>query len=226
MIRLLIADDQALVRAGFRMVLDAQSDMEIVGEVGNGREAVDAVLSADENAPSIDIVLMDIRMPVMDGVEATRLITASSQVRVLVLTTFDLDEYVYAGLKAGASGFLLKDAGPEELLTAVRAVHSGDAVVAPSATRRLLARVVPGLPITVEEMRSPDERLALLTEREREVLTAVGRGLSNAEISAALFVTEATVKSHIGRILAKLSLRDRVQMVVLAYDTGLVRPAC
>ncbi|WP_116112105.1 response regulator transcription factor [Austwickia chelonae] len=226
MIRLLIADDQALVRAGFRMVLDAQADMEIVGEVGNGREAVDAVLSTDESAPAIDIVLMDIRMPMMDGIEATRLITTSSQVKVLVLTTFDLDEYVYAGLKAGASGFLLKDAGPEELLTAVRAVYSGDAVVAPSATRRLLARVIPGLPITVEEMRSPDERLALLTEREREVLTAVGRGLSNAEIAATLFVTEATVKSHIGRILAKLSLRDRVQMVVLAYDTGLVRPAC
>lgn len=226
MIRLLLADDQALVRAGFRMVLDSQEDMAVVGEVGDGRAAVRAVQDAAP-ADRPDVVLMDIRMPLMNGVEATRQIVEASPeatTKVLVLTTFDLDEYVFSALKAGASGFLLKDAGPEELLAAIRSVHSGDAVMAPSATRRLLERFVPSLPATVEEMRSPDERIAVLTNREREVLTAVGRGLSNAEIAATLFVAEATVKTHIGRILAKLHLRDRVQMVVLAYDTGLVRP--
>ena len=227
-IRLLLADDQALVRAGFRMVLDAQDDMRVVGEVGDGQAAVAAATAPDgpDGPDAPDVVLMDIRMPVMDGVEATRQIVESgSPTKVLVLTTFDLDEYVFASLKAGASGFLLKDAGPDELLTAIRAVSSGDAVVAPSATRRLLERFVPTLPASVEEMRSPDERLAALTEREREVLTAVGRGLTNAEIAATLFLAEATVKTHIGHILAKLNLRDRVQMVVLAYDTGLVHPA-
>jgi DNA-binding NarL/FixJ family response regulator len=222
-IRLLLADDQALVRAGFRMVLDAQDDMTVVGEVGDGAAAVAYVEAAD---PPADVVLMDIRMPVMDGVEATRrIVAAGALAKVLVLTTFDLDEYVFASLKAGASGFLLKDAGPEELLTAIRAVHSGDAVVAPSATKRLLERFVPTLPADVSALRSPDERLAALTDREREVLTAVGRGLTNAEIAATLFLAEATVKTHIGHILAKLNLRDRVQMVVLAYDTGLVQPA-
>ena len=161
----------------------------------------------------------------MDGVEATRRIVASgAAAKVLVLTTFDLDEYVHTALKAGAGGFLLKDAGPAELLAAIRAVHQGDSVVAPSATRRLLERFLPGLPDEHEPLRSAEERLAPLTEREREVLLAVGQGRSNQEIAAELYVAEATVKTHVGRILAKLHLRDRVQMVVLAYDTGLVRP--
>ena len=217
-IRLLLADDQELVRMGFRMVLDAQPDMQVVGEVGDGAAAV-------ELAAQADVVLMDIRMPRMDGVEATRRIVASgAAAKVLVLTTFDLDEYVHTALKAGAGGFLLKDAGPAELLAAIRAVHQGDSVVAPSATRRLLERFLPGLPDEHEPLRSAEERLAPLTEREREVLLAVGQGRSNQEIAAELYVAEATVKTHVGRILAKLHLRDRVQMVVLAYDTGLVRP--
>ena len=218
-VRVLLVDDQALVRAGFRMVLDAQPDITVVGEAGDG---VEAVALAGRLAP--DIVLIDIRMPRLDGVEATRRILATDPAaRVIVLTTFDLDEYVYAALGAGASGFLLKDAGPEELLAAIRAVHSGDAVVAPSATRRLLDRLRPQLADNVD-LRTPDERLAALTAREREVLGAVGRGLTNAEIADELFLSEATVKTHIGHILAKLALRDRVQMVVLAYDAGLVRP--
>lgn len=212
MIRLLLADDQELVRVGFRMVLDAQPDMTVVGEVGNGRDAVSALAGA--GADAADIVLMDIRMPIMDGVEATRRITASgSSAKVLVLTTFDLDEYVYAALQAGASGFLLKDAGPAELLAAIRAVHAGDAVVAPSATRRLLERFLPTLPTDGTAAVTARERLAPLTEREIEVLTAVGNGLTNAEIAATLFVAEATVKTHIGHILSKLNLRDRVSMV-------------
>ncbi len=223
MIRLLLADDQELVRVGFRMVLDAQPDMTVIGEVGNGADAVAAVTGA--NADAADIVLMDIRMPILDGVEATRRITASdSSAKVLVLTTFDLDEYVFAALQAGASGFLLKDAGPTELLAALRAVHDGDAVVAPSATRRLLERFVPELPSSPDALRTAAERLEPLTEREREVLTAVAQGLTNAEIAQTLFLAEATVKTHIGHILAKLAVRDRVGMVVFAYDTGLVRP--
>ncbi|WOQ17494.1 response regulator transcription factor [Raineyella sp. W15-4] len=218
-VHVLLVDDQALVRAGFRMVLDAQPDITVVGEAGDG---VEAVALAGRLAP--DIVLIDIRMPRLDGVEATRRILATDPAaRVIVLTTFDLDEYVYAALGAGASGFLLKDAGPEELLAAIRAVHSGDAVVAPSATRRLLDRLRPQLADNID-LRTPDERLAALTAREREVLGAVGRGLTNAEIADELFLSEATVKTHIGHILAKLALRDRVQMVVLAYDAGLVRP--
>lgn len=226
MIRLLLADDQELVRVGFRMVLDAQPDMTVIGEVGTGADAVRAVSGPDADAA--DVVLMDIRMPVMDGVEATRRICAAgsrSTAKVLVLTTFDLDEYVYAALQAGASGFLLKDAGPAELLAAIRAVHAGESVVAPTATRRLLERFLPSLPQDAGSRGSAEQRLAPLTERERDVLTAVGRGLSNAEIAASFYLAEATVKTHIGHILSKLALRDRVGMVIFAYDTGLVRPS-
>ncbi|HEX6055779.1 MAG TPA: response regulator transcription factor [Intrasporangium sp.] len=217
----MIVDDQALVRAGFRMVLDAEPDIEVVAERGDGQAALDALPGR-----AVDVVLMDIRMPRLDGIEATRRILARGTPdrpapKVLVLTTFDLDEYVYAALRAGASGFLLKDAGPTELLAAIRAVHTGDAVVAPGPTRRLLDRFLP----LIESPPSDDDRsrLDVLTEREHEVLVAVGRGLNNTEIASSLFVAEATVKTHIGRILAKLGLRDRVQMVVLAYETGLVR---
>ena len=215
-IRVILADDQELVRTGFRMVLDAQPDMTVTGEAGDGLAAIRA--ARDHPA---DVILMDVRMPGMDGVEATRRICAAgAQPRVLMLTTFDLDEYAFAALKAGASGFLLKDVPPAELLSAIRAVHCGDAVVAPSTTRRLIDRFVPMLPAS---QRPPPPDLAGLTEREREVLSQVARGLSNTEIAAKLFVSEATVKTHVGRILAKLGLRDRVQAVVLAYETGLVR---
>ncbi len=258
-IRLLLVDDQALVRAGFRMVLDAQPDMTVVGEAGDGQAALDLLATT-----GVDVVLMDIRMPRMDGVAATAAICAGRDAtapgpRVVVLTTFDLDEYVYAALRAGASGFLLKDAGPADLLAAVRAVHQGDSVIAPSTTRRLLEHFLPRLP---EDAGSPapetpgapgrpaaperpgapdfaamppapvagrptptpgpDPRLAALTAREIEVLTAVAQGLTNGEIAATFFLAEATVKTHIGRILHKLGLRDRVQMVLFAYETGLV----
>jgi DNA-binding NarL/FixJ family response regulator len=215
--RVMIVDDQALVRAGFRMVLDAEPDIEVVAECADGQAALDALPGRE-----VDVVLMDIRMPRLDGIEATRRVVAREEPpKVLVLTTFDLDEYVYAALRAGAAGFLLKDAGPSELLAAIRAVHTGDAVVAPGPTRRLLDRFLPLLPSAAGP--TALGRLDVLTEREREVLEAVGRGLNNTEIAAALFVAEATVKTHIGRVLAKLGLRDRVQMVVLAYETGLVR---
>jgi DNA-binding NarL/FixJ family response regulator len=215
--RVMIVDDQALVRAGFRMVLDAEPDIEVVAECADGQAALDALPGRE-----VDVVLMDIRMPRLDGIEATRRVVAREEPpKVLVLTTFDLDEYVYAALRAGAAGFLLKDAGPSELLAAIRAVHTGDAVVAPGPTRRLLDRFLPLLPSTAGP--TALGRLDVLTQREREVLEAVGRGLNNTEIAAALFVAEATVKTHIGRVLAKLGLRDRVQMVVLAYETGLVR---
>jgi DNA-binding NarL/FixJ family response regulator len=215
--RVMIVDDQALVRAGFRMVLDAEPDIDVVAECADGQAALDALPGRD-----VDVVLMDIRMPRLDGIEATRRIVERGETpKVLVLTTFDLDEYVYSALRAGAAGFLLKDAGPSELLSAIRAVHTGDAVVAPGPTRRLLDRFLPVLAAPPEPARR--RRLDILTEREREVLEAVGKGLNNTEIAAAFFVAEATVKTHIGRILAKLGLRDRVQMVVLAYETGLVR---
>lgn len=223
-IRLFLVDDQELVRAGFRMVLDAQADMTVVGEAGDGLAALEAI---PQTRP--DVVLMDIRMPRLDGVETTsRLQESGSPARVLVLTTFDLDEYAFAALKAGASGFLLKDAGPAELLAAIRAVHAGDAAMAPSTTRRMLERFVPQLPddelerAQAAERRAAANRLAPLTDREREVLEAVGRGLTNTEIAAELFLAEATVKTHIGRVLHKLALRDRVQMVITAYETGLV----
>ncbi|WP_300078474.1 response regulator transcription factor [Propioniciclava sp.] len=220
-IRLVLADDQELVRLGFRMVLDAQEDMTVVAEVGNGRDAVARALSPG----GCDVVLMDIRMPIMDGVEATRrIVDAGVDTKVLVLTTFDLDEYVYAALQAGASGFLLKDAGPAELLAGIRAVHGGEAVVAPTATRRLLERFVPTLPVAGEAASRAQDRLSILTERETEVLTAIAQGKTNTEIAKELWLAEATVKTHVGHLLAKLNARDRVQLVVLAYDAGLVRP--
>jgi len=220
-IRLVLADDQQMVRVGFRMVLDAQSDMTVVSEAGTGHEALAAVREHDP-----DVVLMDIRMPDMDGIEATRRVVASgARARVLVLTTFDLDDYVFAALQAGASGFLLKDAGPADLLSAIRAVHSGNAVVAPSVTRRLLERFLPSMPDESVPATDARERLGLLSDREQEVLGLVARGLTNQEIAERLFVAEATVKTHVSHILTKLDLRDRVHMVVFAYDAALVRPA-
>ena len=216
MIRIALVDDQELVRTGVRMVLDAQPDMTVVGEAADGLAAVEFTRSH-----SADVMIMDARMPRMDGVEAThRIREAGDRPRVLMLTTFDLDEYAFAALKAGASGFLLKDVPPEELLFAIRAVHSGDAVVAPSTTRRLIDRFAPMLP--ADESAAASE-LAELTDREREVLILVAQGLSNGELAQRLFVSEATVKTHVGRILAKLGLRDRVQAVVYAYENGLVR---
>ena len=217
-IRVVLVDDQALVRAGFRMMLDAQPDMVVTGEAADGLEAIElAALGA------ADVLVMDVRMPRLDGVAAARRICAAGdRPKVLMLTTFDLDEYAFAALKAGASGFLLKDVPPHELLFAIRAVHSGDAVVAPSTTRRLISRFAPLLPAGSAGA-APAGALAELTDREREVLVHVAAGLSNAEIAARLFVSDATVKTHVGRILAKLGLRDRVQAVVLAYESGLVR---
>ena len=219
-ISVLLADDQPLLRRGFRMILEAEGDLVIAAEAGNGEEAV---ILAQRHAP--DVVLMDIRMPGTDGIEATRRITAADgRVRVLVLTTFDLDEYAFGALRAGASGFLLKDVRPGELVTAIRTVASGDAVISPRVTRRLLEEYAQVLPLSASQQAERYPQLEALTEREREVLIAVARGLSNTEIAVSLYVSEATVKSHVGRILAKLSLRDRVQVVVLAYETGLVRP--
>jgi DNA-binding NarL/FixJ family response regulator len=220
-IRIVLVDDQELLRTGFRMILEAQQDMSVVGEAADGLEALDLLARC-----SADVVLMDVRMPRLDGVEATRRLLAEGcgegVPRVLILTTFDLDEYAFAAIKAGASGFLLKDVPPAELLTAIRSVHCGDAVVAPSTTRRLLDRFAPMLPAADAP---PPPSLAGLTEREREVLILIAQGLSNAEIATHLVLSEATVKTHVGRILMKLELRDRVQAVVLAYETGLVRPA-
>jgi DNA-binding NarL/FixJ family response regulator len=218
---ILLADDQELMRMGFRMVIDSQPDLEVIGEASNGREAVDATRRL---AP--DVVLMDVRMPGCDGVQATRTIVESGAAsRIIILTTFDLDDYVYAALRAGASGFLLKDTQPAELLTAIRAVASGDAVVSPRVTRRLLSAHAHRLPASG----SPEPRqralLAALTAREHEVMLEVGRGLNNAEIADKLVLSEATVKTHVGRILSKLDLRDRVQVVVFAYETGLITPA-
>lgn len=216
-IRVFLVDDQALVRAGFRMLVESQDDMVVVGEAGDGVDAVEALASTAAN-----IVLMDVRMPRMDGVEATRVVVERELgPRVVVLTTFDLDDYVYSALRAGASAFLLKDALPETLLGAIRAVHAGDAVVAPSATRRLVERYVTGAP-AVDARASA--RLLELTERESEVLTLIAQGLSNTEIADQLVVAEATVKTHVGRVLAKTGSRDRVQLVVLGYETGLVAP--
>jgi DNA-binding NarL/FixJ family response regulator len=212
-LRLLVVDDQALMRAGFRMILEAQPDLRVVAEAADGVEAVEA---AREHSP--DVILMDIRMPRMDGVEATRRLVGH---RVLILTTFNLDEYVVEALRAGASGFLLKDAPPEELVRAVRVVAAGDALLSPAVTRRLLDRVVCRRPATPAVTPAV---LGELTERELEVLRLVARGLSNSEIAARLVVGETTVKTHVSHVLDKLGLRDRVQAVVLAYELGLVNP--
>ncbi|KOV90072.1 response regulator transcription factor [Nocardia sp. NRRL S-836] len=218
-IRVLIADDEALLRMAFSMILEAQPDLEPVGEAEDGAAAIRL---ATDLRP--DVVLMDVRMPGTDGIDATRQIVRSCpRTRVLILTTFDLDEYAFAGLKAGASGFLLKNTRPEELLTAIRTVAAGDAVVSPRITRRLLEKLRPHLPDAVATAR--DERLGRLSAREREVLVQVGSGLSNAEIAATLHLAEATVKSHLGRILHKLELRDRIQAVVFAYESRLIHPA-
>ncbi|MFE3545315.1 response regulator [Nocardia sp. NPDC059177] len=215
-ISVLVVDDQELMRMGLKMVLGAHPDIDVVGEASNGDEAV---RRAGELRP--DVVLMDVRMPVVDGVTATgRIVAAGDGVRVLVMTTFDLDEHALGALRAGASGFLLKDTPPEDLVSAIRSVAAGDAVVSPKVTKRLLDRLVADDP---GGLRDPGV-LDVLTAREREVLEQIAAGRSNAEIAAALFLSEATVKTHVGRVLAKLGLRDRVQAVVLAYETGLVRP--
>jgi DNA-binding NarL/FixJ family response regulator len=215
-VRVTIADDQALVRGGFRMILDSREAIEVVGEAGDGEEAV-ALVSRLEP----DVVLMDVRMPRVDGIEATRRIVASgSRARIVILTTYDVDEYVFAALRAGASGFMLKDVRPPELVEAIRVVAAGDALLAPSVTRRLLDRFAGVLP----DGAAPPMDLGELTEREAEVLRFVALALSNAEIASRLHLTEATVKTHVSSVLRKLGLRDRVQAVVFAYDVGLVRP--
>ncbi|MEH3033167.1 MAG: response regulator transcription factor [Aeromicrobium erythreum] len=228
-IRVLLVDDQQMVRAGFRMLVESQPDLVVVGEAGDGQEALDLLATT-----SADVVLMDVRMPRLDGVEATRRIAPGDDgPRVIVLTTFDLDEYAFAALQAGASAFLLKDAAPPDLLGAIRAVHAGDAVVAPSTTRRLLEHFVQGAGVQGAGVQDagvqdagpaptprPDARLAEVTDREREVLTLIARGLTNPEIARTLFVSEATVKTHVSRLLAKTGSRDRVQLVLLALQTG------
>jgi DNA-binding NarL/FixJ family response regulator len=214
----LIADDQALVRAGFRMILDAEEDIEVVGEAADGHEAI-----AEARRVNPDVVLMDVRMPDMDGIEATaRLLDGGeSTAKVVMLTTFDMDEYVYDALRAGASGFLLKDVPPEQLVAGIRAIANGDALLAPSVTRRVIEEFVRRPPASV---RTAPAALAELTARELEVLKLIARGLSNSEIAKDLFVSETTVKTHVAHVLMKLNLRDRVQAVVLAYESGLVEP--
>ena len=214
MITVLLADDQAMVRAGFRRLLELEDGIEVVAEAADGAQAVDMTASKRP-----DVALLDIRMPTMDGIEATRRITRACETRVVILTTFDLDEYVYEALRAGASGFLLKDAPPEQMVAAIHAAASGDALISPQITRRLLTEFV----------RRPDPEigkagLAVLTERERDVLLRLGRGMSNAEIAAELYLGEATIKTHVANTLAKLGIRDRVHAVVCAYENGLVRP--
>jgi DNA-binding NarL/FixJ family response regulator len=217
MIRILLADDQTLIRAGFRALLDAEPDMAVVGECGTGQDAVR--LAAREHP---DVVLMDIRMPNGDGLEATRQIMAAKDLagtRIIILTTFELDEYIAEAVRAGAAGFLVKDTEPEELLRAVRVVHDGDALLSPSVTRRIMAQLA-----VQSRAAKPPASLNQITEREREVLQLVGEGLNNAEIAERLFITPLTAKTHVSRIMTKLLVRDRVQLVVLAYESGLVRP--
>ncbi|MFE7560360.1 response regulator [Kitasatospora sp. NPDC057500] len=223
-IRVMLVDDQELLRTGFRMILQSQGDIEIAAEAGDGAQALEKLRHT-----AVDVILMDVRMPRLDGVQATRRICLAEDgaplpdaPHVLILTTFDLDEYAFAALKAGASGFLLKDVPPTELVAAIRAVHGGDAVVAPTTTRRMIDRFAEVLP-TPQSGPGRADTLGPLTEREREVFLLVAQGLSNGEIAARLVLSEATVKTHVGRILAKLSLRDRVQAVVLAYEAGLIR---
>lgn len=217
-LRLLLVDDQALVRSGFRMLVEAQPDMEVVGEAADGHEGV-----AEARRTRPDVVLMDVRMPKMDGIEATRLIsedTATAECRVLILTTYDLDEYVFRGLRAGASGFLLKDVAPEDLVKAIRVVADGESLLSPSVTRRLIEEFVR----TPDETAKPPPGLDSLTDREREILELIGHGLANREIAERLYLSMATVKTHVNRVFSKLALRDRAQAVVLAYETGIVRP--
>ena len=219
MIRVLLVDDQSLLRMGFRLILEAEPDIEVVGEAGDGAAGVGMT-----SALHPDVVLMDVRMPGTDGIAATRLITAAEPAtKILILTTFDLDEYVFAGLKAGASGFLLKDAPPAELLTAIRTVAGGDAVLAPTATRRLIDQFAPLLPGPGRQ-HERDILLSKLTDREQTVFVQLAAGRSNREIADDLHLSEGTVKVHVGRILAKLDLRNRVQAVVLAYESGLITP--
>jgi DNA-binding NarL/FixJ family response regulator len=218
-IRVLLVDDQSLLRMGFRLILEAQPDIEVAGEAADGSTGISMAAALQP-----DVVLMDVRMPGLDGIAATAAITAAGPAsRVLILTTFDLDQYVFAGLKAGASGFLLKDAPPDELLSAVRTVAAGEAVLAPSATRRLIDQFAPLLPDPGRQQEQ-DAVLSQLTDRERDVFAGLAAGRSNREIAAALHLSEGTVKIHVGRILAKLGLRDRVQAVVLAYESGLITP--
>lgn len=213
----LIADDQALMRAGFRMILESEPDLEVVGEATNGHEAV---MEAGRSHP--DVVLMDVRMPEMDGIEATRrLLDGNGDMKVVMLTTFDMDEYVYEAFRAGASGFLVKDVPPEQLVAGIRSVASGDSLLSPSVTRRLIQEYVHRPP---GAMRSPPPELQRLTARELEVLRMMARGLSNTEIAAQMFVSETTVKTHVAHVLAKLGVRDRVQAVVFAYESGVVLP--
>ncbi len=225
-IRVAIVDDQQLLRAGFKMVIDSQPDLTVVGEAGDGDSALSLLKDFD-----VDIVLMDIRMPGMDGLAVTASLTeywAAKQPehtpRILILTTFDLDEYALEAIRAGASGFLLKDAPPEEMLNAIRVVHSGDAVIAPSTTKRLLGRLITPLPTELGTPSPHEAALSSLTEREMDVMLLIAKGMSNTEIAKELFVAEATVKTHVGRILHKLGARDRVQIVVTAYENGLVKP--
>ncbi len=218
MTKVLIVDDQALVRTGFRMILEAENDIEVVGEAADGREAIDETRRLHP-----DVVLMDVRMPELDGIEATRRLLERDGVetKVVMLTTFDMDEYVYEALQAGASGFMLKDVPPEQLVTGIRSVASGDALLAPAVTRRVIEEFVRRPPASVQR---PPKEVEELTDRELEVLKLIARGLSNAEIAKELFVSETTVKTHVARVLMKLGLRDRVQAVVLAYESGIVQP--
>ncbi|WP_313409500.1 response regulator transcription factor [Aeromicrobium sp.] len=216
-IRVALVDDQQMVRAGFRMLVESQDDLVVVGEAGDGEEALRLLAEVEA-----DVVLMDVRMPRLDGVETTRrLAPGEAGPRIIVLTTFDLDEYAFAALRAGASAFLLKDAAPPDLLAAIRAVHAGDAVVAPSTTRRLLDHFLADPVAARRASTTAESRLAAVTEREREVLVLIARGLSNPEIAAQLFLSEATVKTHVGRLLAKTDSRDRVHLVLLAFEAGL-----
>ena len=219
-IRLLIADDQRLVRTGFRVIIGTAGGIDVVGEAADGIEAIERAVALQP-----DVVLMDIRMPRMDGLQATRTVLSRTAARVLILTTFDSDEYVYESLRAGASGFLLKDAPAEQLVAAVRSVAAGDALIDPAVTRRLITTFTRALRPAVEPVTAVPDRLAVLTARELDVLRLIAAGLSNGEIAARLVVEESTVKTHVGRVLTKLDLRDRVQAVVLAYETGLVLPS-